>query len=96
MDGNGVMAALFDFSFSKFVTTKILKFLYGMSLFLAGVITFLMIVGGFMHGVLTGILGLCLAPVVFLIQVMVARIWLECVAVVFNIAENIQEIARKG
>lgn len=89
------LSALFDFSFSEFVTTKIIKILYGILIVLAGVAALVAIIAGFTNSVGQGILMLILSPLVFLLYVILARVWLELVIVIFRIAENVGEIAER-
>ncbi len=89
------LSALFDFSFSEFVTTKIIKILYGIFIALAVVAALVAIISGFTNSVGQGILMLILSPLVFLLYVIMARVWLELVIVIFRIAENVGEIAER-
>ena len=95
-DHKGFFGALFDFSFSEFVTTKIIKVLFGLAIFIAAVVTIIYIAGSFASSVPLGILILILSPVIFLIYVILARVWLEVIIVLFRIAENVGEIAKKN
>jgi len=87
---------LFDFSFTRFLTSKIVRFLYGVSLSLTGLLALLWIVIGFSFSVEAGILFLFLASVFFLFSVALDRIFFEIIIVVFRIAELLAEIARQG
>ena len=89
------LSALFDFSFSEFVTTKIIKILYGIFIVLAGIAALVAIIVGFIDSAGQGILMLILSPLVFLLYVIMARVWLELVIVIFRIAENVGEIAER-
>jgi len=94
-DPKSFLGALFDFSFSQFVTTRIIKVLFGLAIFLAAVATIFYIAGSFASSVPLGILILILSPVIFLIYVILARVWLEVIIVLFRIAEHVGEIAKK-
>lgn len=89
------LAALFDFSFSEFVTTKIIKILYGILIVLAGIAALVAIIAGFIDSAGRGVLMLVLSPLIFLLYVIMARVWLELVIVIFRIAEHVGEIARQ-
>lgn len=94
MNNEGILGALFDFSFSSFVTTKIVKVLYILGVALSAFIALIILVGGLASGsVFKALGGIILAPIAFLIYVLVCRIWLELVVVVFRIAENTAVIA---
>ncbi len=100
-DPKGFFAALLDFSFSEFITTKLVKILYVLLLiiialfFLGGIGTAVVSIfsrGGFARG-----LGLlCGTPIITLIYVILARAWTELIIVVFRIAENTTELAEQG
>jgi hypothetical protein len=92
----GFVKALFDFSFSEFVTTKIIKILYGILMFFAGLLVLGIIVGGFYQSVLRGILALIVSPLLFLLYIIIARVWLELVIVIFRIAEHAGELVKQG
>jgi hypothetical protein len=89
------LGALFDFSFTEFVTTRIIKVLFGIAIFLSAVVTIFYIAGSFASSVPLGILILILSPIIFLIYVILARVWLEVIIVLFRIAEHVGEMAQK-
>jgi uncharacterized membrane protein YedE/YeeE len=94
MGNKGFFGALFDFSFSEFITTKIIKVLYGIGMVLSGIAALVMIVFGFKTSVGTGILFLILSPIAFLIMAILYRVWLEFIIVIFRIAENTGDMAK--
>ena len=93
-EAKGFFTALFDFSFSSFITTKLVKFVYIISLALAAIGLLAVIISGFMTGVMGGLLVLILSPVIALLEIMAIRMSLELVIVVFRIAENIDKLAK--
>ncbi len=90
------LIALFDFTFTRFVTTKIIKILYGIFVLLAGIAALFAIIRGFDADTTLGVVMLLLSPIIFLIYVILARMWLELVIVIFRIAEDVAEIAKQG
>ncbi|MCF7793473.1 MAG: DUF4282 domain-containing protein [Candidatus Cloacimonetes bacterium] len=84
----GFLGALFDFSFSEFITTKVIKFLFILGVVISIILAIGFIVAGFNMSTALGILFLILSPLCFLIYVILIRIWLEIIIVVFKIAEN--------
>lgn len=88
-------STLFDFSFSEFVTIKIVKILFiiGIILALIGAITF--IVAGFNLSTVAGIVFLLISPIIFLLYVLFIRVWLEIIIVIFRIADNTKIMAEK-
>lgn len=89
MEEKGLIGTIFDFSFDKFVTTKVIKFLLGLAMLVNAVITIMIIVGGFQNGALTGILALILSPVIYVLMMLVSRIYLELIIVAFRIVEHV-------
>ncbi len=95
----GFVAALFDFSFASFITTKIIKFLFALQLIAA----VLILLGGIVTGIMTmvnasvlaGLLTIVLAPIGAVAFVVFGRLYLELVIVIFRIAEDIGDINRK-
>ena len=89
----GFFRALFDFSFTEFVTTRLIRLLYGIGV-LVGAVTAIVAIGrGFDAGSGAGIVALILAPLIFLLVVILARVWLEIIIVVFRIAEYLRDMA---
>jgi hypothetical protein len=88
MSDKGSIGMLFDLSFSEFITTRVIKFLFVLGVVFAAIGTIALIVGGFSAGAGKGFLSLILSPLVFLLYVLAARIWCEMVMVLFRIAEN--------
>jgi len=94
----GFLPALFDFSFSQFVTTRLVRLLYAIGVLIAVVAALGAIVRGFNEGAGAGLVALIVAPLVFLLVVIIARVWLEIIIVVFRIAEYLRDMAgeRRG
>ncbi|MCK6590647.1 MAG: DUF4282 domain-containing protein, partial [Polyangiaceae bacterium] len=97
----GFFGSLFDFSFSSYVTTKVLKVIYVLWMLLAvGVL-----LGGFVQAIdqmtsrygsiLVGLLTLIIAPLAAAMTLILGRMYTELIIVIFRIAENLQEINRK-
>ena len=97
MNGNkGFVGSLFDLSFSEFVTTRIIKFLFVIGIIASGIGALALIIGGFAsHSAAFGILMLVLSPLVFLIYVILVRVYLEVLIVIFRIAENTSGLVKK-
>jgi len=89
MNNEGILGGLFDFSFSTFVTTKIVKILYVLDVALGALIALIILVSGLAsESVLMRLGCIILAPITFLYYVLFCRLWMELVVVVFRIAEN--------
>jgi Domain of unknown function (DUF4282) len=96
MDSYSFLGALFDFSFSEFVTPKMIRILYGIGLVLAVIGALAFIVGGFHRSTGIGVLFLILSPLIFLLYTIAVRIYLEILIVLFRIAGWVEKIAAKG
>ena|SRR4030043_2231177 len=77
-----LLKALFDVSFEQFVSFKIIKFIYGLSILSAGLIALLFVIAGFRVSLLFGIFVLLIgAPLIFLLIILYSRILLEMILV---------------
>lgn len=91
----GFLGSLFDLSFSQMITTKLVKIFYIITIGMSCLISLSMIIGGFSNSAGSGFLMLILAPIVFFLQIIFSRIWLELVIVAFKIADNTSYLVRK-
>jgi len=89
------IGALFDFSFSEFIATKVAKVLYGIVLVLLAAASLAIIVVGFTISAGAGFATLIITLILFLIYLSVARMWLETVVAIFRIADRVDEIAEQ-
>jgi hypothetical protein len=83
---------LFDFSFKKFITTRVIAFIFWVNVILAGILGILIIIGGFKETIIFGILALILVPVCYIVYVSILRVILELMAVIFRIGEYVEDI----
>lgn len=88
MSEKSFFGALYDLSFNEFVTLKLIKVLYILSLIGIGIFSLTMLLGGFKQGFGGAIMGLILAPLVFIIGSIAARVYMELIIVLFRIADN--------
>ncbi len=92
------MRSLFDFSFSKFVTTSLIRFLYALFVIVAGLAALVWFIAGIAMVATegdtgTGLLIMIVSPVAFLLLAILIRVQLEVVIVIFRIAEYLREMA---
>ncbi len=96
------VAGLFDFSFTNFITTKVIKVLYG--IWLIGVVGIVLF--GFYAAIdtmflsrytrpLEGLMTLVATPIVAVLYLILGRVYMEVLIVLFKIAENLSELNRK-
>lgn len=89
------LRALFDFSFSTFVTTSFIRLVYGLGMLVITLIALVVIVFGFTRSAGFGILAIIGAFIGFIVLLTLFRIQLEIIVVVFRIAENLRDMARR-
>lgn len=87
------LAPLLDFRFTRFITVKIVQVLYLVGIVVIALYTLAAVVGVFQTGAGKGIVALILSPLVFLISVLILRVYLEVIVVLFRIAENTARMA---
>ena len=90
---NEFFASLFDLSFSEFITTKLIKFIYIIQIVSAALFCLISIIAAFANGIGAGLGTLVIAPIMFLFFIVFSRLWLELIIVIFRIAEHTQSIA---
>jgi Domain of unknown function (DUF4282) len=96
-ESKGFFGALFDFSFTSFVTTKIIKVLYVLILVLAVLTALVYTIIAFKVSAGFGILTLVIGDPLFIIIVMAFwRLVLEAFVVVFRMAEDIRALRERG
>jgi hypothetical protein len=96
-ESKGFFGALFDFSFTSFVTTKIIKVLYVLILVLAVVSALVYTIVAFRVSPGFGILTLVIGDPLFIIIVMAFwRLVLEAFIVVFRISDDIRALRERG
>jgi len=87
------LGGLFDFSFSQFIAVDVVKVLYAFAIALAGLGVIAGVAGAFASSFWGGLLSLVFAPIVFILWVLIARVWLELFVVIFRIADHTRETA---
>ena len=96
-DARGFLGALFDFSFTSFVTTRIIKVLYVLILILTGLVALSYTFIAFNANALYGFLVLVIGDPLFIIIVMALwRLVLESFVVRFRIAEDVRALRERG
>ena len=92
----GFLGRLFDFSFGEFITPTIIKLLFGLSIFFSGLYMVSMIWGAFGTSTTYGIVALILSPLLFLLFVIIAKVYLEIIIILFRIAADVKDLTDKG
>jgi hypothetical protein len=96
-DARGFLGALFDFSFTSFVTTRIIKVLYILIMVIVVLIALAYTIGAFHASATRGFLVLIIGDPLFIIIVMAFwRLILESFVVRFRIAEDVRAMRERG
>jgi uncharacterized protein DUF4282 len=97
MQTKGFFGSLFDYSFSSYITPRIIKVLYVLATVLVALWTLVIILVAFNASSTLGILTLLiLGPIYFVIAMIYARVLLETISAFFRIHDNVQEINQRG
>jgi hypothetical protein len=88
MQNKSFFSVLFDLSFTEFITTRIVKFLFIVSIILSAIGALLLVGAGLKEGFVAGVASVLSASVLFVFYVLLSRIYLEILVAVFRIAEN--------
>lgn len=94
LEAKGFLTGLFDFSFTTFITLKFLRVIYAVLLVLILLTGLVFLVAGLSEGGATAVLSLLFVPVFTLLYLVLARIYLELVALLFRIGENTSIMAQ--
>ncbi len=87
------LPALLDLSFSRFISPKMTKFLYLLSILMAGLTAVFFIIDGFKASLWFGIFALLIGgPLTFLLIVVSSRVFLETILMIFQIADHTANI----
>jgi len=92
MEVKGFFVKLFDLSFTEFITPRIIKLLFVLAIIISGIAALVMFFAGIVQGGASALLAIILVPLVFLLYVIIARVWLELIMVMFRIAGNIDKL----
>jgi hypothetical protein len=95
LEPKGFFESLFDFSFTSLVTTKLIKFLYALSIPGLAVASLFFVIIGFIASPAAGVIALLFSPLFFFAGVCYMRLTSEMLIVVFRISEHTAEIAQQ-
>jgi uncharacterized protein DUF4282 len=92
----GFFASLFDTSFDELITPRIIKVLYILFMIVLGLFALVFVISAFSQSSGLGALTLfVLAPLGFLLYLIMIRVYLELVIVLFKIKESTERMADK-
>jgi len=90
MELRALMDLVLDFSFKRFVTPRLIRVLYVLSLLAATLAALTWMGSGFAHSMLYGFFTLVTGPLAFVLYVLTARVMMEIILAIFQIAEQAQ------
>lgn len=93
-DLSGILPALKDWSFSRFITISLVRFMYVLGLVLLTLGFVIAIFTGFAQGFGSGLIYIIGSAIGFALGVLWLRVSLEMVVVVFRIADNTSVLAK--
>ncbi|MFO1484641.1 MAG: DUF4282 domain-containing protein [Verrucomicrobiaceae bacterium] len=90
-----VLDLVLDLSFKRFVTPRLVRMLYVLSLLAAVFYAASWMFSGFKLGTLSGLFTLVTAPVAFLLYLIFARVTVELILAIFRIADKIAPLSEE-
>jgi len=94
LESKGFFSGLFDFGFTSFITLRFLKVIYTILvvlILLAGLVTFVVFIS---QGGVGVVFAIVVVPIVTLLYLVLARVYMEVIALFFRIGENTSIMAR--
>lgn len=88
----GFFTTLFDFSFSEFIVPKVIQTLFVIGILGAAVGAIFFIAWGFRASFFAGLITILLSPIIFVIYVILVRVYLEVVMLLFQISDTLNKI----
>jgi hypothetical protein len=97
MQAKGFFASLFDFSFSSFITPRLVKVLYVLMTIVVALWTLLFVLLAFRSSKSFGFISLIiLGPIFFVIAMIWVRVGVEAIIAFFRIQEDVAEINQRA
>jgi hypothetical protein len=88
-----ILRALFDMSFTEFLSLELVKLMYLAAIIFAVLATVTSLIAAFSNGFWAGIVAVLVAPFLLLVYIVSWRIWLELLIVLFRIADYARDIS---
>jgi len=97
LESKGFIRSLYDFSFSSFVTLRVIRVLYVLITILYSVTAAIVFIGALIEHKPADILfAIIIVPIAYLIYLTFARIAMEILMVLFNIGKDVRSIRERG
>lgn len=94
-EARAVLDLVFDFSFKRFVTPRLVRILYVLSILAALIFALSWMFSGETSGFFDRLTRLVTGPLAFLVYLLGARVSMEFVLAVFKIAENVERLNQR-
>ncbi|MCA1695048.1 MAG: DUF4282 domain-containing protein [Actinobacteria bacterium] len=92
-EAKGLFASLYDFNFTSFIATKIIRFVYALLVIVYSIGAVVAFIVGLASGKPASILfSLIFIPILYLVYLIMTRIWMEILLVVFRMGEDIRHM----
>jgi ribosomal protein L37E len=95
-ESRGFFSWRFDFSFTSFVTGKLIKVLYVLAMIVLVVALVVVVIAAQTQPSPMPIVAIVAAPIVFFLYLILVRVQLEILIVIFRMSEHLAEIAQQG
>jgi hypothetical protein len=93
---HGFFGALFDLSFTSFVTAKLIKVLFVLAIIVVALAAVGFVVLAQNQPSPAPVVSIIIAPIAFFIYIILVRVQLEILIVIFRMSEHLAEIAQQG
>jgi hypothetical protein len=87
------IGALFDLSFTRFITPSVIKVIYLLGMLMLALLWIVGIVISLTQGFVAFLGMLVVGTILLFIYLLMMRVWLELIAVIFRIGDNAKAIA---
>jgi len=91
-----VLDLVLDLSFKRYVTPRLVRMLYMLSLLAAVFYAGSYMFSGFSNGTFAGIFQMVTAPLAFLLYLIVARVTVELILAIFRIADHLAPMSEEA
>ncbi|BDZ43203.1 hypothetical protein GCM10025865_25020 [Paraoerskovia sediminicola] len=94
-DAKGLFGSLFDFSFTNYVTPKVVRIVYVIGIVLIALVWVIGVITAFTQSIWGGLLALLIGPIFALLYLIMFRILLEFYVAIVATAETVQKYAHR-
>jgi hypothetical protein len=97
LEGMSFFRSLYDFSFSSFITLRVIRVLYIVITVLYSIVAVVVFIGALIsHTPADIVVAIIVVPLGYLIYLTIARITMEIIMVIFNIGKDLRSIRERG